>query len=121
MMCSGCGRDRPDTDNFCASCGAPLYRDSDVEESPLPTSWEYRDLEIPLNFTSVQLNEAQQTERIVLEQVRRAEREGWHADTPTSWRQLLEGGQIKRRYHRSGLGTAFYRCESVTLRFKRPI
>ena len=121
MVCSNCGSERPDTDTFCGRCGSTLFDATGDSEEPGEAGWEYKELVIPLNVTSRQINDAQYTERIVLEHVRRAEEAGWYADTPTDWDQLVKGGHLKRTFHRSRLGGTYYAYESVTVRLKRPV
>ncbi len=74
---------------------------------PLSTSWEYRDLEIPLNiefnlpilqnqnFNWAQLTDSErQCERIVVEHLELAGKEGWQADEPTDFKSLYRSKRI---------------------------
>jgi hypothetical protein len=110
------------------NCGIPLresaaaMRGDDRREDPPPERrWEYQDLEIPLNFTSMGLDDDQVVERyrhVVAEHLWHVSRTGWEPDEAADFQTLWGDGRIKWR----AVGTSDPTCafDSVTIRFKRP-
>ena len=111
MRCRAC---RPAPDD---AAGAP----------PRGPDWEYRELAIPLGFTTrgrAHDEAAARVDQMVGASIARAGRGGWQADGPADWWSLWAAGRVTLRW-RQGFFAALVggrgRCtyESVTVRLKR--
>lgn len=108
MFCSNCGTAIPTEARFCANCGTAVAANK-VATTTGGISWEYKDLEIPLNiefnlpvlqdqnFVWSQLTETEhQCERIILNHLQLAGKDGWQADEPTDFKTLFRAKRIIR-------------------------
>lgn len=118
MFCSNCGTPIANEARFCTNCGAAVAANK-IATSANGISWEYKDIEIPLkvefnlpvlqdqNFVWSQLTETEhECERIILNHLQLAGKEGWQADESTDFKSLFRSKRIIWRQTNKAAKTA---------------
>jgi hypothetical protein len=98
------------------------------ETNRLPR-WEYKDVPIYLNLSTLEFPDhqrlVQRFERIVERRLGQASTEGWEPVGPTGWGALQAAGRISRRqtapFSARGIFQPAYVYEYATVRLRRPL
>jgi hypothetical protein len=119
-------RGHADDRKRCPAC-RPVGGSTAVDAPPRRPLWEYRELTIPLDFSTrgrAHHEAAARFEQTAGASLGRAGGPGWQADGPADWWSLWAGGRVKLSWRQGffaalvgGRGTWTY--ESVSVRLKR--
>jgi hypothetical protein len=126
LYCSRCGKQHPDDAIFCMACGSSLKAGSVASQSAL-IAWEYKDVEIPLNFTVEFKGNLPKTDagaigdRLILTYLQREARQGWMAEGVTDFWSLQQLGRVKQEFRHNIWGNmASITYPSARIRLRRP-
>jgi hypothetical protein len=99
------------------------------DEEVQPRRWEYRELSIQLNLSTLDFPAQhlliQRFEQIVKRRLAEVAAEGWEPASPTMWGALQTAGRLRRRrtspFTASRSFRPAYVYEYVTVRLRRPV